>query len=141
MRRNAAVLPGLALTLAAAVCCASAGNPPGSGLTLHNAVDIVVDEVVGSDSLDRTLLALGHPLDPGDSLFPQMMDGAGGYRVDRRSWLLFLDDMSSYRWAHRCRWLLVDTATGDVRVIRESWWPERRDMMDTVRVWTRPAGG
>ncbi|MFO7950029.1 MAG: hypothetical protein R6U36_06630 [Candidatus Fermentibacteraceae bacterium] len=141
MHRNAAAGLGLALTLAAAVCCGSAHSPPRSGLSLQNAVDIAVGEVVGSDSLDRTLLALGHPLDPGDSLFPQMMDDAAGYRVDRRSWLLFLDDMSSYRWAHPCRWILVDAATGEVRVIRESWWPARRDMMDTVRVWTRPAEG
>lgn len=140
MRRNAAAGPGLALTMAAAVCCGSSHSPPDNGLQLQDAVDIAAGEVAGSDSLDRTLLAFGRPLEPGDSLFPQT-GGTGGYRVDRRSWFLFLDDMSSYRWAHPCRWILVDAATGEVRVIRESWWPARRDMMDTVRVWGRRDGG
>ncbi len=131
--RRIAVLPVIAVALAAA--CGPASRPPGQGISLREAVDLTVEEVVGADTLDRTLLAYPEPLEAGDSVRPRMMEGAGAYHVENTSWLLFLDDMSSYRWAHGCRYVLVDAAGGEMRVIRESWWPARRDLMDTVRVW------
>ena len=126
----------LALTcLAAALACATGQTNSGTGVDLEEAVRITLRDVVGSDTLDRTLLALPQPLEAGDTVAPDMGESSSGYMVDQRSWLLFVDDQSSYRWAHACRYVLVDTETGQPRVIRESWWPRRRDSMDTIRVW------
>ena len=102
---------------------------PGPTLSVEEAAQIVIDEVVVPDTLDHEIIVfrLDTPIWPSEGLLPFAAPELGAppeyIDVPGLSWFFWIDDFPAGKFSHPNRFVLVDTATGAVFVSAQKWWP------------------
>jgi hypothetical protein len=89
----------------------------------EQAVDILIDEVVGQDSLQfHHLFSKKVIMFEGDTLWG---DGYFSYQICiyPENWVFFVDDAPLANWAHPCRYIFFDQQTGAYTIIEDNWPP------------------
>lgn len=89
----------------------------------EQAVDIIIDEVVGQDSLQfHRLFSKKVIMFGGDTLWG---DGYFSYQICiyPENWVFFVDDAPLANWAHPCRYIFFDKQNGEYTIIEDNWPP------------------
>ena len=89
----------------------------------EQAVDIIIDEVVGQDSIQsHYFFSKIEMMFEGDTLWG---DGYFSYQICPylENWVFFVDDVPLAYWAHDCRWIYFDRQTGMYTIVNDSWPP------------------
>lgn len=130
---------------------AEIGEQAGQGVvSLDQAVDILLEEVVQPDSLDHFLIAytLGAPLPVGSEVSPYapspLPEGVTSLphlqpqELESSMWFFWIDDDPLARFTHPTRYVFIDVESGDLSVEEQGWWP----MVDgeSVPEWTTMEG-
>jgi hypothetical protein len=96
-------------------------------LSLEEATNLVLDEVVKPDELDHHMIVFSwqEPLAAEDVLHPYQLPGEEAEQIPIKgeSWFFWIDDVPVAYYSHPVRYVLVDRATGKVTVHDEDWWP------------------
>ena len=99
----------------------------------QNAVEIVMDSIVGSDSTNVNVYM--EPLLQSNtyyvtSPFDSIQSPYASY------WLFFIDDMPSYMWCHACRYVFVDAANGSLLSVSKqkppTHWPSTYEVISNT---------
>ena len=99
------------------------------GISLEEATQIVLDEVISSGTLDHELVALAwhHPLSDNDELIsfsPDFYEPASApIQLPANAWFFWLDDAPGARFAHPSRFVVIDRADGAITLQESEWWP------------------
>jgi len=122
------------LALAVSLACAGLGG----GLSLEEATELVLAEVVKPDELDHQVIvfSMPDPLTPEDSLQTYMaadLEGPGeAYALENEAWFFFIDDAPGAGFAHPTRFVFVDRSTKEISSFDEEWWP----ILNDTSLWT-----
>ncbi len=91
--------------------------------THEEAITIVINEVVGADSLDsHNLFSKKAMMFQNDTIWQE-------YFIDflvcpfQENWVFFVDDMPPAFWNHPCRYVFFDVFTGEYLVYNDDWPP------------------
>lgn len=105
-------------------------------LGLLGALQVLFDSVIPPASSSSRVAAYmpSEPLVAGDVVTSE--DGSR-YAITDPTWFAFVDDVPQAFFAHACRYVFIDAASGDVEVVSESWPPDINDSP----MWNHPAGG
>lgn len=118
-------LPLVLIGLSIVAC----GRAPAEELTLAQAAERVLAEVVRPEGLSRPVLVFAWPtaLQPGDVLHPYKKEGFGPFpeptTIESEAWFFWIDDAPGAQFVHPNRFVLVDRASGEIQVSEEEWWP------------------
>ncbi len=125
-KKNRSLL--LIAIMATALILTSCGS-----LSLEQATELVLAEVVKTDELDHQLIvfSLPEPLTPEDRLQPYVgadLERPGeAYSLENESWFFYIDDSPGAMFTHPTRFVLVDRSTKEITVFDEGWWPVLND--------------
>lgn len=117
------------VTLLISTCGAPPGDREGAALSLEEAAQLVLAEVVKPDDLDHEVIVFPwpEPLEPGDRLHsylgPDLESPGEVLPIGNEAWFFWVDDAPGAASAHPTRFVLVDRATGEVSTSEEEWWP------------------
>jgi hypothetical protein len=117
-----------------AVLLAACGRAePEITVTFEQAAEIVLEQVVRPDALDREIIVFGWSelIEVGDTLSAYRPPAAEGLPAERGLslspehgiWFFWIDDAPGAKFAHPNRFITVDGASGEVSVQEELWWP------------------
>lgn len=123
-----------AVVLAALSVTPMTGCGGGSGVEISKdqAIEVLMNEIIepAVENTGVSAFMLSQPLKKGDVI---TSESGQTYRMDKDTWLVFIDDNPAAFFAHDCRYVLIDAGTGSHEVIDETWPPEINDysMWDT----------
>src|SRR3990170_5954998 len=126
------------LPLGAAFALLASCTPGRSAHTFEEARQVVLDEVVQPESLDRPVIvfALPDPLRSGDQIGPYNKEGYGPAvvptTIEDDVWFFWIDDAPGARFSHPGRFVLISQATGEVTIAEHAWWP----VLNGEGLWT-----
>ena len=89
----------------------------------EQAVDILIEEVVGQDSIQyHHFFSKIEMMFEGDTLWG---DGYFEYQICPyfENWVFFVDDLPLANWAHPCRYIFFDKQNGAYTIIEDNWPP------------------
>ncbi len=89
----------------------------------EQAVDILIEEVVGQDSIQyHHFFSKIEMMFEGDTLWG---DGYFSYQICiySENWVFFVDDLPLANWAHPCRYIFFDKQNGAYTIIEDNWPP------------------
>jgi hypothetical protein len=114
--------------------CKREKNPAAYGTTKSKAIQIVLSDIIASDTLDKGLYIFPEIIEAGDSVY---CTSDTNYRVDYNSWFLFIDDLLTADWAHPCRFVFVDHDQGAYEIFPEMWPPQYylESELEVVKEW------
>jgi hypothetical protein len=116
---------------------AACGGSPSGEVSLDDAIQLVLKEVVQSGDPDHQLIvfALPEPLQPGDVIHPYQFPGLEPFPepriVAQEEYFFWVDDTPGAQFAHPNRFVFVDRASGEISVSEEAWWP----VLNEVGLW------
>jgi hypothetical protein len=111
----------------------SCSGSPGGEVSLEDATELVLKEVVQSGDPEDILIvfALPEPLQPGDVIHPYRFPGLEPFpeprQVAQEEWFFWVDDTPGAEFAHPNRFVFVDRNSGEISVSEEEWWPVLND--------------
>ncbi len=123
----ASLAAGILLTTASAHD-ASAAEPQAtaSAVSYKKARAILLDKVIKPSSLadgDAVIaFTRKHPLNKNTRVAPYRKRGKS-VRLKRKAWFFWVDDEPKAQFEHNTRYVFIDAETGDVRVVKNKWWP------------------
>ena len=91
-------------------------------ITKSEAIQIVLSDIISSDTLEKGLYIFPEIINAGDSVYCTLSDTS--YCVDYNSWFLFIDDFLTADWAHPCRFVFVDNSRRRYDIYPEMWPPQ-----------------
>jgi len=107
-------------------------------LTLGDAVEIVLNEVVKPEQLDHSVIVFAWPdlLTEGDLVGPYNQPETGSSKspteIQEDSWFIWIEDAPAAYFAHPSRFVIISKETGLVSVSDENWWP----ILNGEGLWT-----
>jgi hypothetical protein len=113
------------LVLSAAISVSAAADMEKSS---EEALGIVIRDVLDGQTDGIWVYATRAPLEAGTKICGWHTE----HVVRERSWFFFIDDLPGANWHHPCRYVLVDSATGEVTVIQEKNPPHFFNEMEWV---------
>ena len=112
---------------------------PSANLNLEQATQLVLDQVIHPNKLDHIviLFSLEEPLAEGDILEAfrpfESDEDLNRTEIDEETWFFWLEDNPGAHFAHENRFVFVNRANGDIRVVEDNWWP----MLDGTGLWVK----
>jgi len=106
-------------TAAILVCIAGCSSPGGSGgqISREEAVQIVLDEVIGSADNQSIVARMWHePLSAGAVISNEFADDGEGRVSNGSEWFVWIDDEPLAFYSHSVRYVYVNETTGEVKV-------------------------
>ena len=114
--------------------CSTNKTPMGYEISRSEAVTLVLDQIVASDTMER-----------GVYLFPEIINKSSkvyvvsdtSYCVHYNSWFFFIDDMIAHDFEHPCRFVFVNCENGNYEIFPESLPPRLlwENRMEIVKEW------
>jgi hypothetical protein len=131
-KNRAAVI--LVLFVVSAVFLGACSQEPsdeaaGDGISLEEAAEAVLQEVVDPDTLTHEVIVFAHPspLQSGDvleSYCPELIEEeAFRVQIESEKWFFWIEDRPGARFAHPTRFVFVDRVTGEILATEDEWWP------------------
>lgn len=105
------------------IFCLSLSIPLQAQFTRDQAINKLIEDVIGADSLlyhfffSKTELMFEN-----DTLRGDVQD-TWHICPYAESWVFFIDDLPVAYWAHPCRWIFFDAESGEYHIIQEEWPP------------------
>ncbi len=102
-------------------------------LSLEEAINIVIEEVVEPEQLDHKIIVFAWPdlLKKGDTIGPYNQPEIGSSispkEIMEDSWFIWIDDAPAAYFAHPSRFVIISKETGQVSVSDENRWPVLND--------------
>jgi len=129
------------LPLGAAFALLASCTPGRSAQTFEAARQVVLDQVLLPESLDRPVIvfALAELLEPGDEIGPYHKEGYGPavepFSIEEETWFFWIDDAPGAHFAHTNRFVLLPRSGGVPSVQEYEWWP----VLNGQGLWTESA--
>jgi hypothetical protein len=107
-----------------------------SCLDIDDATELVLLEIVGSDTLEKQVRRRSAVVAAGDTV--RSLGGYEEFVARADSWLFCIDDLCGAHWKHDCRYVFVAIADCLYDVIDAYWPPDDWGEMTTVGSWGCP---
>lgn len=107
-------------------------------ISRNEAANIVLSEIIGSNTHLKGVFVLPELIEKNDSVFVANEENEL-FAVDFDSWFFFIDNWYLIlNWPHPSQYVFVNAQDGRYEIFSNSYFPRRFSEMDTVFVWGRP---
>jgi hypothetical protein len=115
--------------------CAGEINSTDYQITKSKAIDIVLSDIIASDTLEKGLYIYPEIINAGKSVI--CFHTNQNYSVDYDSWFFFIDDMLSPDWSHPCRYVFINQSNGTYKIYAGTWPPQYywSSQLEVVKEW------
>jgi len=108
-------------------------NDPTANVSKSEATDIVITDILKSDTLGKSLHSLPYSLNRNDKV--QSYTFTSEYSVNYKSWFFLIDDNFYKDWVHPCRYVFVSVTDFKYDIYNEDYYPTIMAEMDTIKIW------
>ena len=109
-------------------------NDSDSQLSLTEASEIVIDEIIQGDTISVVIYAIPEIIQKMDSIIVSN-DSDRFYQFDFDTWFFFIDDAPPANWAHDCRYIFVNPKTSEHYLYEENYFPICYEDLIIVKSW------
>ncbi len=98
--------------------------PGGAVSNITDVSEVLMDDFLETESAKGAVVYIyPEKLGEGDTVKSQAMNETTEYAIEKPVWFVYIDDEPREFFPHSVRYVFIDTESGEINMVRESWRP------------------